>query len=781
MGQRIEAIYPVTEWDIIEPRFEPAHNYRNETIFALGNGFIGMRGTFEEVFGADVNGLDGTYLNGFYESEIIKYPEIAYGYAEKSQTMLNVPNAKIIQIFLEDEPFRLLDGEILAYERVLRLKTGLLERRVHWRSPRGREILVEARRLICFEHKHLATIQFGITPLNFSGRVRVASVLNGDVSNQTAGSDPRVGSGLQGRVLAMDDIVTQGEFAALRQHTINSGLMLVCGVQNVLQTTCGFLAHTEQDTFTARVIYDVEAQAGVPFTLQKYIAYVTTQDYPERVLLDKAQSVVEAAKAQGFEQLEAEQAGFMKLFWQRADIVIQGDVALQQGIRFNMFHLLQSVGRDGKTSIAAKGLTGEGYEGHYFWDSEMYVLPFFLHTFPSISQKMLEYRHRVLPQARARARQMSHQKGALFSWRTINGEECSAYYPAGTAQYHINADIAYAIKQHVETTGDIQFLLEYGAEILIETARFWVDLGDYIPHRGQQFCINGVTGPDEYTAVVNNNCFTNLMAQENLRFAYDVVMRLEKDHPAVYAALAAKMGLGAEEPAAWKQAADRMYIPYDEKTQLYLQDDSFLDKAPWDFENTPDDHYPLLLHYHPLVIYRHQVCKQADLVLALFLLSGRFTLEEKQRNYDFYEQFTTHDSSLSTCIFSIVASEIGYREQAYRYFMSTARMDLDDYHHNVKDGVHIANMAGTWMCLVYGFAGLRMREGLLTLKPYLPDGWDGYRFALTCKQCVLRVSVTQAQTQYELVEGDTLKLIHHDEHVELSHGQSCTKPNPTVV
>jgi trehalose/maltose hydrolase-like predicted phosphorylase len=775
-SEAVKPIYPSAEWEIVETEFKPENNYRNESVFALGNGYIGMRGNFEEgYFGSPGTGLEGNYLNGFYESEVIKYPEIAYGFAEKSQTMLNVTNSKIIELYLEGERFNLFSGTVLEYQRVLRLDTGVLERTVVWRSPEGREARIEITRLVSFQNKHLSAIQYVVTPLNFSRKITLVSALDGDVTNLTTGDDPRLGSGLQGRVLSIEDQIVDESFGALRQQTQHSGLALVCAMKNNIETDGEYRVESKVTDTMVNATYTVNAAQGVAIQFCKYIAYVTTQDYPANDLLAKAQAVVVEAEVQGFEKLQSEQAAYLADFWNDADIVIKGDVLLQQGVRFNMFHLLQSAGRDGKTNIAAKGLTGEGYEGHYFWDSEMYVVPFFLHTYPEISRKLLEYRYSILDKARQRARQMSHSKGALFAWRTINGEECSAYFPAGTAQYHINADVAFAIKRYVDATGDDQFLIDYGAEILFETARLWADYGDFIPQKGGKFCINGVTGPDEYTAIVDNNCYTNLMARENLQNAYEAAQWMRQNAPEQYQKLVSKIGLQEHELAEWEKAADEMYIPFDEALGIYKQDDTFLDKAPWDFANTPEENYPLLMHYHPLVIYRHQVCKQADFLLALFLLGHQFTQEDKKKNYDFYEKVTTHDSSLSTCIFSVVASEIGYFDKAYQYFMNTARMDLDDYHGNVKDGVHIANMAGTWMCVVNGFGGMRTHDDVLSLNPYLPQGWEGYQFKVDYKGCTLSVQVDKTHVIYELVKGNQLEIVHKSEKLLLTKGKPVSK------
>lgn len=776
-SEAVEPIYPYSEWDITETEFKRENNYRNEAIFALGNGYIGMRGNFEEGYwGPPETGLEGTYLNGFYESEVIKYPEIAYGYAKKSQTMLNVTNGKIIKLYLENDEFNLLSGEVLEYQRVLRLKTGLLERTLVWRSPAGREAKIEIKRLVTFNHKHLSAISYEVTPLNFGGKIRLVSALNGNVTNLTSEKDPRLGSGLQGRILSIEDKIIDGSFGTIQQRTKHTNFALVCAMKNQIVTACDYRLESASDNFTVSAAYTIDANQGEGVYLYKYISYVTSQEYDESTLLEKARAGVVEAEGYGFEKLRVEQAALLTEFWAKADIVVKGDLPLQQGLRFNIFHLFQAVGRDGKTNIAAKGLTGEGYEGHYFWDTEMYVIPFFLYNHPEISRKLLEYRYNILDKAKQRARQMSHPKGALFPWRTINGEECSAYFPAGTAQYHINADIAFAIKRYVDATSDYEFLTNYGAEILFETARFWVDLGDFIPRKGSKFCINGVTGPDEYTAIVNNNCYTNLMAKENLNYAYEVALWMTNNAADKYRRLTLKISLEDHEPEQWKRAADEMYIPHDETLGIYKQDDSFLDKAPWDFENTPPENYPLLIHYHPLVIYRHQVCKQADLVLALFLLGHKFTQDEKKRNYDFYEKVTTHDSSLSSCIFSIVASEIDYRDKAYQYFMNTARMDLDDYHGNVKDGVHIANMAGTWMCVVNGFAGMRTYGDILSLHPYLPVGWDEYGFKVDYRNRSLSVTINKTHVTYELLAGNDLEIVHNDEKLLLVNGKATSKP-----
>lgn len=729
-------------WSIIEKEFKVENNYVNESLFFIGNGYVGMRGNLEEGYtGPKGTGLEGTYINGFYESETVKYPEAAYGFPKSSQTMLNVTNSKIVKLFIEDEEFDMLSGEVLDYERALSFKEGILKRSIIWKSPSGREVKIYTERLASLTDKHLALIHYEVTPLNFDGKVTLVSFLDGDVKNLTAENDPRVGSGFTGRVLSLEKALIDNTMGVLLQKTHNTKFSVACAMDHELFTGEAFTIESHKEDLKVSVIFRINAKKGRTIKLNKYIAYTTSKDYKEAEVLNAAIDELGKGKAIGYQNLKEKQIKFLKDFWFKTDIEIKGDELLQQGIRFNMFHLLQSVGRDGKTNIAAKGLSGEGYEGHYFWDTEIYILPFFLYNNPEISRKLLEYRYSILPKARERARTMSHKKGALYPWRTIDGEECSTYFPAGTAQYHINADIAFAVKRYMEATEDFDFLVKFGAEILFETARLWADLGKFIPNKGNKFCINDVTGPDEYTAIVNNNVYTNLMARENLEYAYNTALWMKENAEETYNALSDKINLVETELDFWKKAADNMYIPYHEKLGIYPQDDSFLDKVPWDFDNTPKENYPLLLHYHPLVIYRHQVCKQADLVLAQFLLNHKFDLEQKKRDYDFYEKLTTHDSSLSTCIFSIMASEIGYHDKAYKYFMETATMDLTNSHGNTKDGIHAANMAGAWMCVVYGFAGMRVHDDVLTFNPYLPKSWEEYRFKITYRGKLMEVIV----------------------------------------
>ncbi|HEX8955636.1 MAG TPA: glycosyl hydrolase family 65 protein [Burkholderiaceae bacterium] len=767
--------FPLDPWGIRETGFDTDSHFLDETLFALGNGYIGLRGSHEETYtGPKGSSRDGSYLNGFYDTEEIHYPENAYGLARLNEFMLNVPNGKRIECFIEGERVDLLQGEVADYERALDFRRGIVERRFEWVSPQGRRIAISSRRIVCLAHKHLYGMQYQVRAMNFSGRVRLVSILDGAVKNLEAGDDPRVGSTVHGPSLHLLDLEQEGGYAALIQRTTNSGFTLVSAIESELSGASGTIGHAVHGQ-RIETLFDCDLARGGSAGLVKFGCYFSSRDFPEAELASRARETLREARLSGFDALCAEQEAWLADFWKQADVEIAGDDALQQGMRFNQFHLLQSVGRDGKSNIAAKGVTGEGYEGHYFWDTEIYILPFFLYSKPDVARKLLEYRYAGLPKARERARQMAHGRGALYPWRTIAGEECSAYYPAGTAQYHINADIAYSIKQYVEISGDMAYLLQYGAEIVLDTARIWTGIGGYAPGEPDRFCINTVTGPDEYTAIVNNNYYTNLMAQLHLRYAVEVAETVMRADPSAYARIAAAIELDPTEIAEWRRAADCMVLPYDEKRGIHPQDDSFLSKKVWDFAATPRANYPLLLHYHPLVIYRHQVCKQADVVLALLLQGDRFTLEEKRRDFDYYEKITTHDSSLSSCIFSIIAAEVGYADKAYDYFMETARLDLDDTHGNTCHGVHTAAMAGTWLGVACGFGGMRGYGGNLRFAPSLPRQWSHYRFRVHVRGQLLQVQVAQDGVEYRLLKGEHLNFAHRGEAVELTRARPARK------
>jgi alpha,alpha-trehalose phosphorylase len=774
--------YPADEWNIIEKGFHPEFLAQLETMLAVGNGYLGIRGCPEE---GGPNAENGTFINGFYESRPIIYGEEAYGFPKTGQTILNVTNSKIIKLFVDDEPLWLPNANFLSYDRRLNMQSGTLDREILWETPAGKQVLITSRRLVSLVHRHVAAISYRVTLLNAEAPIVISSemVANEPIA-RTNGDDPRQARVFAGPVLHHRASYAKDGRIVLCHATEKSRITLGCATDHVLETTCTYAHKTVHSEDFGQVAFTIQARPGCPIHLTKYMVYHTSQTASSEELCGRAEWTMDRVVSEGFPQLLAAQEQYMNDFWRRSDVRVRDirkdrtqrtTVEIQQAIRFNLFHILQASARAENAGVPAKGMTGQAYEGHYFWDTEIYVLPFLTYTSPRIARNLLTFRYKMLPQARARARQLGH-KGAMFPWRTINGEEASAYYAAGTAAYHINADIMYALRKYVQATGDEQFVRDCGAEMLVETARLWLDLGFYSHEKEGKFCINGVTGPDEYNAVVNNNAYTNLMARENLRYAAQTVEALRATAPDVYNALMHKAALEPSEVEAWRRAAESMYVPYDEKLKIIPQDDSFLEREPWDFQNTPSDKYPLLLFYHPLDIYRRQVIKQADVVLAMFLLDDAFSREAKQRNFEFYDPLTTGDSSLSSCIEAIIAAQIGDMDKAFRYGMAALLMDLADVGGNVKDGCHIASMGGTWMMLTYGFGGMRDHDGTLSFWPRrAPEENATLRFPLTYRGQVLDVEIGPETVQYSLREGERLVIRHEKEEIQL------TREHPVAV
>lgn len=663
-----------------------------ETLFAVGNGQIGVRAGHPLKVNANYPGNPGAFVNGFFDSEPIQYGEWAYGYAKEHQTICKLPNLRGLSLSIGQEQSS--DGvwQTEQIQLTLDMAEGILHESYHVETPLGKSFDLEMQSFASMTRSEFYVCRYTIKNANFTEPITVSHPLDQRFTvNQT--DDPRVAN--KEHQLLKEE---HGDYAIwTAPHSQKKLAIRVIGGDGQIQSG---------ESLTTIFQLRLQEAEGAPF-------------YQEAV---------------DFETFVAEQRESYQQFWAASDIEITGDQELQKGIRFNLFHLNQGAGRDGRTNFAAKGLTGEGYEGHYFWDTEMYLLPFFTYTNPDTAKALLTYRATILPQAQKRAQELS-QDGALFAWRTIDGQETSAYYPAGTAQLHINADIVYAFQLYERVTGDVRFIEEVGSEVVFETAKFWLSYGDFIKKDGKpSFCINGVTGPDEYSALVNNNFYTNKMAQNNLYYAIELAKRYEKHMELI---------------DQWQQAADLMYFGYDASRGLTKQDDEFLEQSVWPFEETPAANYPLLLHYHPMIIYKHQVCKQADTVLAQMLFTGDFTLEQLKQDYQYYEKVTTHDSSLSRSIFSVMASRIGETAKAYRYFMDTALMDLTDLQKNVVDGIHGANMGGSWLSLIYGFAGLYYDEGI-RLSNHLPKEITELAFKLFYQGEELRITLKEGKVECQL-------------------------------
>ncbi len=741
----------------------------NETLFHNANGYLGVRGCYEEGYPTEYKTIRGTYINGFYDYADMPQAEKLYGLCEKKQTMINVADTQGICFTADGERFGMFEGSVLDSERSLDMEKGLTHRSVRWRSGKGHEYDINITRMASFDLPNLFLIEYRIKSVNYTGALTIESSHIGDTKNFFDPTDPRVAGESHEHLVPVQALSEDG-ITYLCTRTASSGLDMCSAVYEKIVYEEGAGSEHELDFSVYRENHrylkklKTKISEGEEIVLYKYT--ILTDSVRCDNVREKAVKLMEEVRKTDVATLYERQEAYLKDYWDKASLKIEGDDDLDLALRYNTYQLLQSAGRDEHSNIAAKGLSGEGYEGHYFWDTEMYMQPFFTMTNPELSKNLISYRYATLQAAKENARLLGHKSGALYPWRTIDGSECSGYFPSGTAQYHINGDIAYSVIAYYLATGDRDFIAKKGAEIVFETARLWLDVGNY---DGERFVINCVTGPDEYTCLVNNNYFTNVSARFNLEWAvkfYDLLTEM-RDLNTI-----ARIGLTGSEVEEFKRAAEKMYLPYDEKRGINPQDDSFLSKKEWDFAGTPASDYPLLLHYHPLYIYRYQVCKQADTVLAHFIYEDAQSLETIRKSFAYYEMVTTHDSSLSTCIYSIMAAKLDMVEKAYKYFGDSAKLDLFNLHHNSKDGIHTANMGGNYMAVVYGFGGLRIKEDGLHLAPVIPVQWDGYSFKLSYRGSRLLVKVTRTGKEPDvsitLVDGDSVEVFLRDTLVKVS-------------
>lgn len=738
-----------------------------ETIFHNGNGYLGVRGNLEEGYQEGMDSIRGMYINGFYDFSKMSQAEKLYGMVEEKQTIVNIADTQGIRIKLEDESFSMFTGTVLKSERLLNMKEGYTQRKVQWRSPKGKEIELTITRMTSFERTELFLIDYQVQALNFTGDIYWESDHLGDVKNYFNPNDPRVaGEERQYLERGMAWVNEDGTF--LETKTSASHLTLCTGVSHKFSR---YSQGQEQELHSHKFelmeqghhflgTAKTSIREGETIRLKKYT--VVTDSIRFTDCCNQAEKLLHEDIRIPILDLYGEQKKYLDDYWTKAYLDIEGDEELELAVQYNIYQLIQSVSRDGYGNIAAKGLSGEGYEGHYFWDTEMYIQPFFTLTNPQISKSLIKYRYNTLDGAREHARILGHQKGALYPWRTIMGKECSGYFPSGSAQYHINGDIAHSVSSYYLGTGDLDFIATVGAEIVFETARLWMDAGN---DSNGTFMIHEVTGPDEYTCLVSNNYYTNVAAKHNLHWAVKFYHLLEE--AGKLESVAKKIGLTLEEVKAFQKAEETMYLPYDESLGINPQDDSFLSKEVWNLSETPKENFPLLLHYHPLYLYRHQVCKQADTVLAHFVFEDEQSLETIHNSFLYYEKITTHDSSLSTCIFSIVASKLDMKEKAYYYFGDSAKLDLFNTHKNTKDGIHTANMGGNYMAIVYGFGGVRLKETGLSAKPYLPENWTSYEFKIWYRGCRILFKVTKDTCTVTLVEGTSCTFTLYDEAIDL--------------
>jgi alpha,alpha-trehalose phosphorylase len=732
-----------------------------EAVFSLGNGHVGLRGNLDE---GEPAGVPGSYLNGFYETRRLPYAESAYGYPEDGQTLLNVPNGKIIRVLVDDEPFDMRYGTVHHHERTLDLRDGVLRREADWTSPSGQRVRLRTTRIVSFTHRAIAAFCFEIEPVDDEARIVVQSELVANEPIPEQSDDPRAAAQLPSP-LQSEHHGHHELRAGFVHRTLASGPRVATAMDHLVEGPEETVTEAETDPDLARVSITTELAPGETLRVVKFLAYGWSSRRPVPAVRDQVEAALASARRTGWDGLLEDQRSYLDAFWHGADVEVDGDAELQQAIRFALFQLLQAGARNEGRAIPAKGLTGRGYDGHTFWDMEMFVLAALTWTAPDAAADALRWRHSTLDLAQARAREL-RLKGAAFPWRTIGGQECSGYWPAGTAAFHVNGGIAEAVRRLVVATADEEFERGPGIEMLVETARLWRSVGHH--DRSGAFRIDGVTGPDEYSALADNNVYTNVVAARNLEAAAWVSER----HPD----RAAELGVDEEELASWRDAAEAVAIPYDPDLGVHPQAEGFTSQRTWHF--WPEDLYPLLLHVPYYLLYSSQVVKQADLVFALYVDSERFSAEEKARNFAFYEAITVRDSSLSAPIQAVVAAETGHLDLALDYAVETALIDLHDLAGNTSDGLHLAALAGSWLALVAGFGGLRDHGEDLAFSPRLPDGLQRLAFRLLYRGRCLRVEILRGEASYQLMEGEPMTLRHHGAETRVTADEPVVLPVP---
>ncbi|MFC8672297.1 glycoside hydrolase family 65 protein [Streptomyces griseorubiginosus] len=759
--------YTVEPWAVRETALNLDVLAQSESVFALSNGHVGWRGNLDE---GEPHGLPGSYLNGVHELHPLPYAEAGYGYPESGQTVIDVTNGKILRLLVDDEPFDLRYGRLVSHERTLDLRRGVLERTCEWISPAGSRIRVRSTRLVSLTQRAIAAVAYEVEPVDSRTRVVIQSELVTNESLPSPNGDPRAAKALKSP-LEHEEGFADGTRLRLVHRTRQSGLRVAVAADHVIDGPGRTTTSSEEMVDLARLTVTSVLEPGQRLRVEKLVAHGWSGVRSRPAMSDQVDAALAAAAHSGWDGLLDEQRSYLDDFWARADVEVDGDEEIQQAVRFALFHVLQAGARAEQRAIPAKGLTGSGYDGHAFWDTETFVLPLLTYTEPRAVAEALRWRQHTLPAARDRAVQLG-LRGAAFPWRTIDGSEGSAYWPAGTAAFHVNAAVADAVVRYTEATGDLDFERDTGVELLVETARLWRSLGHH-DHRGV-FHIDGVTGPDEYSAVADDNTYTNLMARANLLAAAEACAR----HPHQAAAL----GVDDEESAAWRDAAEAVHIPYNDELGVHEQHAGFTRHQQWDFAGTRADQYPLMLHFPYFDLYRKQVVKQADLVLAMYLCSNWFEEfhdeEQIARNFAYYEPLTVRDSSLSACVQAVVAARAGHLSLAYAYTAEAALMDLADLENNTRDGLHIASLAGTWTALVAGFGGLRRDGASLRFAPRLPERFSRLAFNLRLLDRCLRVEIGPDKATYTLVSGAPLTISHHGTPLTLNGDGPIVRPVP---
>ncbi len=726
----------VDPWTVREPRVDPATLPVAESLFSLSNGFLGIRGTLDEV---EPCGMRGTYLSGVFETHPLSYPEEGYGQPEEGQALLTVADGTPLRLLVDGVPLDVREARPEVHERTLDLRTGTLDRRVRWRTPSGTSVEVTSRRLVSLVERSVCAVRYEVRALDGRAHVVVRSELAAGAVTPAGvqNDDPRVAAVLDDAFEPRAQIGT-ATGGALVERTRRSGITVAAAVGHEVD---GGRVETSVDGQHVVTTVAADLQAGEGLAVVKVVGYGWSRDAGSDSVLGQASAAVASAFDLGWEGLLDRQRAVLDELWATADVEVDGDPELQQALRYSVFQLVCSAACISGAAVGAKGLTGIGYSGHTFWDVEGFVLPALTLLRPDAAARLLRWRASTLDLSRDRARTLG-RAGAAFAWRTIDGRETSAYWPASSAAVHVNADVARAFRLYANATGDDLDAVG-GLAVLVETARLYADLGHEDVAGGWH--LFGVTGPDEYTGVVNDNVFTNLMARAALRWAADACRRHE--------ALAADLGVDHAETAAWRAAADAVYVPWDESLGVHPMNDDFTAYAEWPFEDERD-RYPVQEHHHYAEFYRRQVLKQADLVLALWWCRHEFTPEQVARDLEYYEARTVRDSSLSAAVQAVVCAQAGHPDLALRYLREAALVDLRDVQEGTAKGLHLASVAGAWLALVAGLGGLREDADELEIAPLLPSSLSRTAYRVTWRGRLLGVETTREGTAVTLLRGE---------------------------
>lgn len=742
----------VDEWNIIEEGFTPGYNKISESIFSLGNGRMGQRGNFEETYSGEK--LQGSYVAGIYYPDKTRVGWWKNGYPEYFAKVLNAANWIGLEIRIDGEVLDLHHTEVSDFRRVLNMQEGYLERTFTATLSSGKRVAVRATRFCSIVDDEAGALRYSITPLNFDGQIEITAFIDGAIRNQDSNYDEGFWDLVDGHV--------KDNSAYLTLRTRKTGFDVCTGMlfhvyQDGRQLASAVSA-VEKDKFVGGKV-TVAGSENQETVIVKYAANLTSENHGREVLVAECEKVVAKVAAKGFEKLLEEQAAAWAAKWQESDIVITGDVAAQQGIRFNIFQLNQTyTGEDARLNIGPKGFTGEKYGGSTYWDTEAYCIPFYLATADQqVARNLLVYRYNQLGKAIENAEKLGFNKGAaLYPMVTMNGEECHNEWEITFEEIHRNAAIAFAIFNYIRYTGDVAYLAAHGLEVLIGIARFWAQRVNWSEAR-QQYVMLGVTGPNEYENNVNNNWYTSTMATWCLQYTIESLGHMND-------AIIAKTSFDADtEVAKWQHIIDNMYYPEDAERGIFLQQDGYLDKEQVLVKELDPSQRPLNQKWSWDRILRSCFIKQADVLQGFYFLEDRFDMDTLRRNFDFYEPRTVHESSLSPCIHAILAAKLGDGERAYEFYLRTSRLDLDDYNNDTEDGLHITSMAGTWMSVVEGFAGMRVRDGQLQFTPFLPGKWESFAFSIRFRSNILKVEINKHRVVLENKKGGDVAVKVYDE------------------